>query len=72
MGICQKLAKLAVPIMLGNLLNFVEPLLNMIFIGRTSTSAAEISGLGLGVTYIICVNYTLGISISQGIQTKLA
>ena len=58
--------------MLGNLLNFVEPLLNMISIGRTDNSQVNIAGLGLGMTYLLAVNYTLGLGLSQGIQTFIS
>jgi len=61
-----------VPVMLGSFLNFVEPMLNMMVIGRSSESQVEIAGLGLGSTYLITVNYLLGIGLSQSVQSQLA
>jgi len=52
MELALKISKLAIPVMLGNFLNFAEPMMNMIFIGRTSNSKVEIAGLGLGVAYL--------------------
>jgi len=72
MDLGVKIVKLALPVMLGNFLNFAEPMMNMIFIGRTSDSQVEIGGLGLGTTYLLTVNYLLGIGLSQGITTLLA
>lgn len=72
MDLGVKIVKLAFPVMLGNFLNFAEPMMNMIFIGRTSDSQVEIGGLGLGTTYLLTVNYLLGIGLSQGITTLLA
>ena len=72
MDLSKKVLKLAFPVMLGNFLNFSEPMLNMIFIGQTSSSQVEIAGLGLGMTYLLAVNYTLGIGLSHGVQTNIA
>jgi len=64
MELAAKISKLALPVILGNILNYIEPIMNMISIGRTSNSQVDIAGLGLGMTYLLAVNYTLGIGLS--------
>lgn len=72
MEIVKKVSSLALPIVISSFLNFLEPIINMVIVGQSSKIPEEISGLGLGVSYVICVHYSISIGISQGGQVKYA
>lgn len=65
------IAKIAVPNMMGYILNLVNEFTNTVFLGRTGDDAA-LAGIGLGNTMQNCFGLSIGFGIASAMDTLVS